>query len=74
MATMTCGHCHHLKADDKGQTACFGRAPGTNPSYPVYRMKVNGGHTVLISEAVYPLVASTTPACGDFEPAFVTEE
>ena len=69
MATRTCGHCDHLKADGKGQTACFGRAPGTNPSYPVYRMDKTLGH-VLVSEAVYPLVASTTPACGDFEPKF----
>lgn len=67
MIGKTCGDCYYLLGDSKGQTACF-RNPGIpNPVSPVYRLALPGA-TPLVADAVYPLMATTTPACGKFQP------
>ena len=67
MIGKTCGECRYLRGDRKGQTACF-ESPGVpNPAGPVYHFTVPGA-TPLVADAVYPLMSTTTPACGKFQP------
>ena len=65
MTYPTCGSCRFMRADEKGQGACFGAPPHPKPS-PTYRWG-NPLDSISIADPVYPRVSSITPACGGYK-------